>query len=125
MKETNKAARRQIISKIANVCEKTVFNWEKEKPELIRAIELGIEAAQVQCNKKPNNKEICADLGIDQNTIRNWERNRPKLYKIVMNHYFRKGPDFNGLIEQLPEWKQQKFYHLIMAEILEELGPQE
>lgn len=74
-------------------------------------------------------KEISEILGIDQNTIKNWERSRPELHKIVMAH-FENNPitpdlndkeylkrEINKAIEQLPQSRAKKFYHLMMAEL--------
>lgn len=74
-------------------------------------------------------KEISEILGIDQNTIKNWERNRPELHKIVMSH-FENEPvmpnlndkeflkkEINKAIDQLPQSRAKKFYHIIMAEL--------
>jgi transcriptional regulator with XRE-family HTH domain len=76
-------------------------------------------------------KEISEILGIDQNTIKNWERNRPELHKIVMEHFESEKicPDINNpeylkreiikAVETLPNAKVRKFYHLMMAELVE------
>jgi phage terminase Nu1 subunit (DNA packaging protein) len=76
-------------------------------------------------------KEISEILGIDQNTIKNWEKSRPNLHKIVMDH-FESNPitpnlndkeylkrEINKAIDQLPQSKAKKFYHMIMAELTE------
>lgn len=76
-------------------------------------------------------KEISEILGIDQNTIKNWERSRPELHRIVMEHFESEKicPDINNpeylkkeilkAVETLPNAKVRKFYHLMMAELVE------
>lgn len=113
---------RKELAELVNVCEKTIFNWESEKPELIRLLNLGkmVDESGLKVGKTLNKKEISEELSIDQNTLKNWERNRPKLHQIVMDHYSKTTETIESLIAQLPVWKQTKYFHLIKAELAEE-----
>ena len=93
--------------KIEEICKKykiskqTWYNWQKEKPELIKAIKKDIETSggitindnnniigshnKIMINGNDICKEICEALG------------------------------------KLPEQKQKKFYHKIMLELFEEM----
>lgn len=113
---------RKELAELVDVCERTIINWESEKPELIRLLKLGmmVDGQGLKFNKTPNKKEISEDLAIDQNTLKNWERNRPKLHQIVMDHYGKTTETIESLFSKLPKWKQTKYYHLIKAELAEE-----
>ena len=37
-----------------NISVSTYYNWEKEKPELIKIIELGLEYEKIKCENKTN-----------------------------------------------------------------------
>lgn len=95
--------------KIEEICKKfkiskqTWYNWKKEKPELIKYINLGLEAEKNGGIKINDNNNIIGNHN-----------------KIMIN-----GNDICKEIcealKKLPAPKQKKFYHKIMLEIFEEL----
>ena len=91
------------LAKRINVTEHTLSNWKKTKPELIKLINLGLEAEKNGGIKINGNNNIVGNHN-----------------KIMIN-----GNDICKEIcealKKLPEQKQKKFYHKIMAEIYEEL----
>lgn len=55
---------REIIGKRINTNARTLFNWEKTKPELIKLIELGLEKEKELENddKKINSEELKSEI---------------------------------------------------------------
>ncbi len=91
------------LAKRINVTEHTLINWKKTKPELIKLINLGLEA------------EKSGGITINGNNNIIGSHN-----KIMIN-----GNDICKEIcealGKLPEQKQKKFYHKIMLELFEEM----
>ena len=95
--------------KIEEICKKfkiskqTWYNWKKEKPELIKLINLGLEAENHGGITVNGNNNVVASHN-----------------KIMIN-----GNDvcveICEALEKLPEQKQKKFYHKIMLELFEEI----
>jgi len=91
------------IAKRINVTEHTLINWKKSKPELIKLINLGLEAENHGGITVNGNNNVVASHN-----------------KIMIN-----GNDvcveICEALEKLPEQKQKKFYHKIMLELFEEI----
>jgi len=91
------------IAKRINVTEHTLINWKKSKPELIKLINLGLEAENHGGITVNGNNNVIASHN-----------------KIMIN-----GNDvcveICEALEKLPEQKQKKFYHKIMLELFEEI----
>ena len=90
-------------------------------------------------------EEICKKFKISKQTWYNWQKNKPELIETIKNGLKNGGITINGnnnivghhnkimingndicaeiceLLEKLPEQKQKKFFHKIMAELYEEI----
>jgi len=93
------------LAKRINVTEHTLINWKKTKPELIKLINLGLEAEK-SGGITINGGNIGAVIGDN-------------------NHIMINGNDvckeICEALNKLDKTKQKKFYHKFMAELLEEI----
>lgn len=76
-------------------------------------------------------EDIAKLFSISRQTLNNWEKEKPKLYEIIEEYFENETqcPDLNDTnylkseiikaIDTLPQAKVKKFYHLMMAELVE------
>ena len=91
------------ICKKFNISKQTWYNWQKNKPELIKLINLGLEAEQKG--------------GITINGHNNIIGNHNKI--MINGNDICK--EICETLEKLPKQKQKKFFYKIMAELYEEI----
>lgn len=98
--------KKEVAERI-KVAIKTIYNWEKEKPELIRLINLGIE-------KEKEEKQISNIINGNQNVVHNGNGS------ININHPSEMDMEIVKEIMKLNDKKKEYFFYLIKAENLKD-----